>query len=1193
MAEASKEIEQYFALLDKPLKKIYKIATEARKKGFDPEEKVEIPIAKNMAERVEGLISAVSPQIIGKGISKRINELEKKYGILDWRVSLIIAEEVAREKFCKFKDKIEAMEMGVRVGLAYITLGTVSAPLEGFTYIRIKKTKSSKEYLSMYFSGPIRAAGGTAESVSVLIADYIRKKFGYAEFDPDETEINRFVREIYDYHERITNLQYLPSPEEIKFFIKHLPIQINGDPSEKIEVSNYKDLPRVETNNLRNGVCLVISEGLTQKAPKLWKQLEKWGKDFDMQHWNFLKEFLELQKRIKALDNQGKPEEETLDNSPASKIKPDYTFIKDLVAGRPVLTHPLRSGGFRLRYGRSRISGYSAYSIHPCTMLALNKYIATGTQLKVERPGKATVLTPNESIEGPIVLLNNGSVLQLNDEQIAKKHINTIKKILYMGDILISYGEFLNRAHVLVPPGYCEEWWVKEFEKGVVDLFGNLDLDKTAEESGINKKFIERILNNPLKSKISSEAALILSKSLNIPFHPRYTFFWSAISKQDLIALLNHLSKSKTIFEDGLLKKLVIPASNEIKKILELLGLPHEFVQNEFIIIYKESAKALLYSLGIKNFEDLTIDSQLEKISSLEKNTQKNTLDLINEISLIKLRDKSGLFIGARMGRPEKAKMRQLTGSPHVLFPVGEAGGRLRSFQSALEKGKIRSDFPIRVCPKCTKETIYNLCEVCNKKTKQKYYCKICGTIDSPKCQHTENAPAFRLKDIDINHFFNNSLNTLKIANYPDLVKGVRGTSNKDHIPENLLKGILRAKHEITVNKDGTTRYDMTQLPITHFKPKEINVSIEKLISLGYIKDIKGKEIISANQVLELKPQDVILPSPQESNNKGADIILFRTAQFIDELLEKFYGLPAFYSLKTSQDLIGQLIIALAPHTSAGILCRIIGFSKTQGFFAHPLLHAATRRDCDGDEASVTLLLDTLINFSRRYLPAHRGSTQDACLVITSKLNPSEVDDMIFDVDIDWQYPLEFYEACLSYKQPWEIKLKTMSSVLGTEAQYQGLGFTHPNDDLNSGVRCSAYKTLPSMQEKLLGQMDLAKKIVAVDEKDVAQMVIEKHFLKDTKGNLRKFSMQEFRCVKCNEKYRRPPLIGKCTKCSGRIIFTIAEGSVIKYLEPSLSIAEKYGVTPYLKQSLELLKRRVESIFGKEKDKQSGLGKWF
>jgi len=309
--------------------------------------------------------------------------------------------------------------------------------------------------------------------------------------------------------------------------------------------------------------------------------------------------------------------------------------------------------------------------------------------------------------------------------------------------------------------------------------------------------------------------------------------------------------------------------------------------------------------------------------------------------------------------------------------------------------------------------------------------------------------------------------------------------------------------------------------------------------------------------------------------------------------LVRFYGLDSFYNFKSEEDVVGSLVVALAPHISAGIIGRVIGFSKTQGFFAHPMFHAATRRDCDGDEASVMMLMDVLLNFSRRFLPDTRGSTQDAPLVLSSRIIPAEVDDMVFDLDVVWRYPLEFYESCLNFKQPWEIKIEQFGNNLNTEKQYKGLGYTHSVDNLNLGVRCSAYKTLPSMEEKLKGQMLLADRIRAVDAPHVARLVIEKHFLRDIKGNLRKFSMQQFRCVNCNEKYRRPPLSGKCLKCSGNIIFTISEGSIIKYLEPAISLAEKYNLPPYLMQTLELTRRNIESIFGKEKEKQIGLGKWF
>jgi len=1175
--QTSQEIELYFKEIDDKLKRAYKLANEARKKGYDPESKVDIPLAKNMAERVEGLISTVAPQIVGSGISKRILDLEKKYGALDWRISLIIAEEIAKEKFCGFKDKKEAMEIGIRVGFAYHTMGTVASPLEGFVGLDIRKRKDGKEYFALMYSGPIRSAGGTGGSVSVLIADYVRKKMGYYSYDPTEKEIKRIVREVLDYHERVTNLQYIPSEEELEFLAKNIPVQIDGDPTEKIDVSNYKDIERIGTNRIRGGACLVFAECLAQKAPKLWNRLSKFKKEFDLEHWNFLEEFLDIQKGVKAKGKINKTNE---------KITPNYTFIEDLVAGRPILAFPLRIGGFRLRYGRSRTSGYSADSISPATMIILQNYIATGTQLKVERPGKATTVSPCGCIEGPIVKLNNGSVLRLNSEQEAKKYVKDIKEIIFLGDMLVSYGDFFNRAHILIPSGYCEEWWIQELEKAIVDMFGTLDITKLSNLVDLPEDSLYKLLKKPLYIRPTAMDSIKISEILNIPLHPAYTFHWKTISFNELKILIDWLSEIKIIREESKIK-IVLPLKEEPKRVLELIGVQHSAVTNEFIVIRKDDALALLSNLGISEKEDV---EKIKKI--IEENKEKNVLDIVNILSKIKVRDKSGTFIGARMGRPEKAKMRKLTGSPHVLFPVGQEGDRLRSFQAALENKKITSDFPIYRCEKCGKDTIFSVCETCGRKTKKLYYCNICGNIEKNKCKHGE-AKTYKNQSIDINYYFNSMLKKLKTRACPDLIKGVRGTSNKDHIPEHLIKGILRAEHDIYVNKDGTTRYDMTQLPITHFKPREIRTPIEKLKELGYTKDINKRELENDDQILEIKPQDIILPSCPDSAEAGADKVLFNVSKFIDDILVKLYGEKSYYNLKSPEDLTGQLVIALAPHTSAGIVCRIIGFSKTQGFYAHPMIHAATRRDCDGDEASVVLLMDALLNFSRQFLPAHRGSTQDACLVLTSKLIPSEVDDMFFDLDIGWKYPLEFYEACNKYTNPRDLKLEQISKRLGTINQYENMGYTHPVENINSGVLCSAYKSIPSMEDKLKGQMELAEKIRAVNEAEVAAMVIDKHFIKDIKGNLRKFSMQQFRCVKCNKKFRRPPLIGKCDACGGRIIFTISEGSIVKYLEPSISLANKYDVPAYLKQTLELTKRRVDDVFGKEKEKQEGLGKWF
>ena len=112
----AKAVEKYFLSLENQLKKALEHANKARAKGYDPTTEVEIPIAKDMSERIEGLIAVTNPELVGKGIPARIKELENKYGLLDWRVALKIAEEVAKQKFVRFNSIKEAIEAGARVG---------------------------------------------------------------------------------------------------------------------------------------------------------------------------------------------------------------------------------------------------------------------------------------------------------------------------------------------------------------------------------------------------------------------------------------------------------------------------------------------------------------------------------------------------------------------------------------------------------------------------------------------------------------------------------------------------------------------------------------------------------------------------------------------------------------------------------------------------------------------------------------------------------------------------------------------------------------------------------------------------------------------------------------------------------------------------------------------------------------------
>ncbi len=1158
---ASNKTKKYFDSLKKSALIEYNIATKARAKNYDPKDYVEIKLAENLAERVIGLISAVAPQLAEAGAIDRIIELEKQYSPLDWRVALKIAHEISEEKFCSFKDKKEAIEVGIRTGFAYVTLGVVSAPLEGFTSLDIKNRLDGKgEYFCLNYAGPIRAAGGTAAAVSVIIADYVRHKLGFAPYDPTDKEVQRCAAEIEDYHEYITNLQYFPSKEESEFLMRNLPVEISGDASEKYEISSalLKDLPRIPTNRLRSGYCLIHSSCVPLKGPKLWAKISKWKEEMDMEHWGFMEEFLKIQTRNKSKSKK---------KVQSDGLAPDYTFIADLVGGRPVLSHPLRNGGFRLRYGRSRVSGFSGQSIHPATMILSNDFIATGTQLKVERPGKAAAFTPCDTIEAPIIKLKNGDVIKIRDETHALKHKKELKEILYMGDILINYGDFFDRAHKLVPAGYCEEVWSLELQRELKEK--DLSLEVVSSKTKISVDRLHDLINNSIKIKPDLDEALELSKHVGVALHPKFIFYFESIKKEELLDLMDWFRKVRREDDKLILRK------GPAKRVLELLGVEHFLIKDEFVVFEGDNAKLVDLFFSTKKTND-----ELKKELDVAPN---NCAFLSDKISFI-LKDKCGTFIGARMGRPEKAKMRKLTGSPHVLFPVGDQGGRLRSFQSALESGKIVADLKLFHCKACDNTTPLRVCEKCWEK---------CDEIEE-KVDESEgyNKNKYQKSQINIKNIMADCKKKLGTNIVPDLIKGVRGLANKEHIAEHLIKGIIRAKYNLSVNKDGTIRYDCSELPITHFKPFEIGVGVVKLKELGYDKDIYGEDLVRDNQTLELKVQDILLPCCPVALEPPADEIMFNVTKFIDEMLVSLYGLEPYYNLKKKEDLVGHLMIGLAPHTSAGIVTRIVGFSQTQGFLAHPYVHAAMRRDCDGDEACVLLLLDGFLNFSKLYLPSSRGSTMDAPLVLTSVILPAEVDDMVFNMDIVDKYPLELYEAADKLKMPYAVDVKKVSDVMGTPAQYEGFMFTHDTENINAGVLCSSYKLLPSMADKVECQMDIAEKIRAVDESDVARLVIEKHFIRDTKGNLRKFSTQEFRCVNCNEKYRRPPLKGKCAQCAGKIIFTISQGSIVKYLELSVMLGEKYNISPYIKQTLELTKRRIEGVFGREKEKQTGLGDW-
>ncbi|HOW17240.1 MAG TPA: DNA polymerase II large subunit, partial [bacterium] len=231
------------------------------------------------------------------------------------------------------------------------------------------------------------------------------------------------------------------------------------------------------------------------------------------------------------------------------------------------------------------------------------------------------------------------------------------------------------------------------------------------------------------------------------------------------------------------------------------------------------------------------------------------------------------------------------------------------------------------------------------------------------------------------------------------------------------------------------------------------------------------------------------------------------------------------------------------------------------------------------------LLMDTLLNFSKYFLPKTRGGQMDAPLVLTTRIDPHEVDKEVHNMDVTDRYPLEFYEATLKYLHPKEIKIERVENRLGTEKAYTGIRFTHHTSDISNGPKASSYTTLNSMEEKLMSQFDVAKKIRAVDENDVAERVLKTHFIPDIKGNIRSYAKQSVRCTKCNTSYRRVPLSGKCSKCGNKLVLTVTKGSIEKYLKLSIDITKNYKVKEYTCQEIYLADSEIKMNF-REKHKQ-------
>lgn len=1100
----------YYSNLSKDTYSIFEHAAMAKSTLVDSSGIIEPKIAFDLADRVSKMHDI--------DIAEPLRELLKING--KELSALILSKEIALGKYLQNDATLEEkLDLAVRVGLAIVTEGVTIAPLQGISEVKIKKNKDGSEYLSVSIAGPMRSAGGTESAVTILIADHVRKAVGLSKYQANcfDDETGRFIEELRIYEREASSFQFHILDEDIEHVISHLPVELNGVDTDPFEVVNHKGMTRISTNRVRGGALRVLNDGLIGRSKKLLKRIEM----YQLDGWEWLGD---LKGAVQTGDNQ--------EDAAAKRMR-------EVITGRSVLSMPNKLGGFRLRYGRACNTGFAAVGINPVIAEILDHTIAVGTQIKTDLPGKGATVAFVDSIDTPIVRLKNGNVIKIKNVKHGIEIKGEIEKILHLGDILISFGDFLENNAQLVPSGYVEEFWIEELK------------EKLAKYAPNDEFLIQFLTKIP-----TLDEALKLSIDFQIPLHPQYLYYWDQISPEEFSQILHPIKINESSIEYPI----------ETKNILEKLGVPHK-MNNTQIILEKEEAR-IFYNLLFRH------EPQINDLSIPQ---------IISKSSGIQIRNKFSTSIGVRIGRPEKAAPRQMKPPTHVLFPINDKGGPTRDLLKASRQDNFFTNIYNRSCQECNEPSIGIKCSKCGIKTTIVYRCGNCrDTLDNPfceKCKRKASSHSHQAFPLKAKLLLAQEKMGLR-AQEP--FKGVKELISQDRIAEPLEKGLVRQNFGLTVFKDGTVRFDATNSPLTQFQPSWIGTSIEKLHELGYTHDIDGKPLANPDQTVELRMQDVIIP-----NESGRYLVSI--CNYIDTILDKFYEKSIFYNVKNTDDLVGHLIIGLAPHTSVGIVGRIIGFTETHVCFATPNWHSAKRRDADGDADSIMLLMDSLLNFSRQFLSDRIGGLMDAPLLIQPLVLPHESQPQAHNLEVVKFLPLEFFESTIRQNKAPDVRcVEIIKSRLETEKQFFGYYFTHSTTSLTTSKSRSAYSTLGSMLDKFDMQIKNAELIDAVNTSEIVSNVISTHLVPDIMGNLRAYARQNFRCTGCGKSYRRMPLIQTCI-CGHNLIATITRGSVEKYLKLAKRLVEKYDVGEYQRGRIHALSDEIDLVFGKNKGDQSLL----
>ena len=613
----------------KNVQEYFEVAKKARNRGLDTTDIIESKIAYDLADRVAKMHNIDIADRLRFLLSQTTKE----------KAALKISEEIALGDY-GIGDLEARLDNAVRVSLAVVTEGVTVASLQGIADVKLKDNANNTKYLSVSFAGPIRSAGGTEAALTMLIADHVRKVAGVDKYIADsyDDETGRFVEELRIYEREVGSFQFKVLDEDVVKCITNLSVELDGVDTDPVEIVGHRSMKRISTDRVRGGALRVMNDGLIGRSRKLLKLVET----LKLTGWDWLGD---LKGAIQTGDDDAA-----------------HHRMSEVITGRPVLSMNKKIGGFRLRYGRCYNTGFATIGIHPTVPILLNHAIVVGTQIKMDVPWKSFYIALVDSLEPPLVKLHNGSVLQITTLEKAVNIRLQVEKIIYLGDILISYGDFLENNAQLLPASYVEEIWARQLQSVLKS-----PLHCTPEK--INERLIQ-LSKEPFTTFPTVEEAFEISRTFNIPLHPKYSFYWDSVNIEEVLLLreIIDLQLQKLHYRQHPVNKILeiinssfcLPNDNtRLKDILERLGVFHS-LKNESRIIEIDN-RDQIYSLIYRLFSEslILLPTILSKSEGLSDNRIRNSIELISKISGIKIKPKFASSIAVRVGRPEKVAERK------------------------------------------------------------------------------------------------------------------------------------------------------------------------------------------------------------------------------------------------------------------------------------------------------------------------------------------------------------------------------------------------------------------------------------------------------------------------------------------------------------------------------------------------------